>query len=312
MRGAKFGLGLGRRDGSDPKDISHICSFELPSRNGRSSVIGDVVAIPLTPEDLLLDQERAVLLMHRAVKVAERSGPPVDVVGLGSLCAVVGRRGVELQERLSIPVTTGGAATAWTVYENALKANQNKECMGILGSASPIGKTLVELLHREGIPLLVDSKKSRKKLQGAIEVQSSEDIARTSKWLIGCGPTGPSFSASILQSGTKVLDVALPHTFSPVEPKRTDVETFFAERMTMPPTWKRGLWGRVYHMVSGYGYNTVLACLVEPAVMAATHRNRPFAQGRRIEPSDVLEFGRTSAELGFSAALSSDFWRGVR
>ncbi len=273
---------------------------------------GDVVAIPLTPQDLLSDQERAVLLMHRAVKVAERRGPPVNVVGLGSLCAVVGRRGVELQERLSIPVTTGGAATAWTVYENARQANQRMERMGVLGSASPIGKTLVQLLHGDGVPLLVDSRKSRKGLKGSIEVQDSEQIARNSRWLIGCGPTGPSFSTSILQAGTRVLDVALPHTFSPADPKRTDIETFFAERMSMPSTWKRGVWGRVYHMVSGYGYNTVLACLVEPVVMAATHRTRPFAQGRRIEPSDVLEFGRQSSELGFSAALSSDFWRGVR
>ena len=106
VRGAKLGLSLDRRDGSDPRDVSYICSFSLPSSPSHSAVQGDVVAIPLTPEELLVDQDRAVRMMHRAVKIAEQRGPAVDVVGLGSLCAVVGGRGVALQERLSVPVTT--------------------------------------------------------------------------------------------------------------------------------------------------------------------------------------------------------------
>lgn len=312
VRGAKLGVALGRRRGSDPKDVSHICSFSWAETEHHPMVTGDVVAIPLTPEDLLMDQDRAVLLMHRAVKFAERTGPKIDVVGLGSLCAVVGRRGLALQERLSIPVTTGGAATVWTMFSNALKANPHRETMGVLGSSSPVGKALIQLLHQEGIPLKVDSRKSKKGLEGDIEAVEAEEITRSQQWIIGCGPTGPSFSQEVLCPDATVLDVALPHTFSPTKPSRKDIRTLFAERMTMPGNWDRGLWGRVYHMVSGYGYSTVLACLVEPAIMAAISRDLPFAQGRRIEVQDVLDFGQKSSELGFNAALSSDFWLGVR
>ena len=307
-----MGVALGHRQGSNPKDVSHICSFSWPETANRPKVVGDVVAIPLTPEDLLVDQDRAVLLMHRAVKFAERTGPKIDVVGLGSLCAVVGRRGLALQERLNIPVTTGGAATVWTMFSNALKANPNREPMGVLGASSPVGKALIQLLHQEGIPLRVDSRKSKKGLNGDIEARDAAEIARNEKWIIGCGPTGPSFSQEILCPNATVLDVALPHTFSPTKPGRKDIRTLFAERMSMPEDWDRGLWGRIYHMVSGYGYRTVLACLVEPAIMAAINRDHPFAQGRKIEVQDVLDFGQKSSELGFDAALSSDFWFGVR
>ena len=307
-----MGVALGHRQGSNPKDVSHICSFLWPETATRPKVTGDVVAIPLTPEDLLVDQDRAVLLMHRAVKFAERTGPKIDVVGLGSLCAVVGRRGLALQERLSIPVTTGGAATVWTMFSNARKANPNREPMGVLGSSSPVGKALIQLLHQEGIPLRVDSRKSKKGLDGDIEAKDAAEIARSEKWIIGCGPTGPSFSQEILCPNATVLDVALPHTFSPTKPRRKDMRILFAERMSMPEDWDRGLWGRIYHMVSGYGYRTVLACLVEPAIMAAINRDRPFAQGRKIEVQDVLDFGQESSDLGFDAALSSDFWLGVR
>ena len=312
VRGAKIGLSLDLRDGTDPRDVSSICSFSLPGSAKHLAVEGDVVAVPLTPEELLVDQDRAVRMMHRAVKVAEQTGPKVDVVGLGSLCAVVGGWGTALQERLNVPVTTGGAATVWTMFSNAIQANPHREPMGILGSGSPVGKALVQLLNKQRVPLFVDSKKSVRGLTGEFQVQEAEEIAQTQRWIVGCGPTGPLFNEVLLQTGTTVLDVALPHSFSPETPPRKDIRTFFAERMTMPDRWNRGLWGRVYHMVSGYGYHTVLACLVEPVVMAAYGRIRPYAQGRKLDPDSVLEFGKKAAVLNFHPTLSSDFWLGHR
>ena len=312
VRGGKLGLGLDRRNGTDPRDVSHICSFSLPESPLHQAVQGDVVAVPLTPEDLLVDQERAVRLMHRAVKVAERTGPAVDVVGLGSLCAVVGGRGTALQEILNIPVTTGGAATVWTMFSNAIQANPHREPMGILGSSSPVGKALVRLLNAQRVPLLVDSKKSIRGLSGDLQVLEGSTIAETQQWIVGCGPTGPMFGEEVVQPGTTILDVALPHSFSPADRPRKDIRTFFAERMTMPDDWGRGLWGRVYHMVSGYGYHSVLACLVEPVVMAAYGCVEPYAQGRNIDSERVLEFGERAALLNFHPVLSSDFWFGHR
>ena len=301
-------MALGRRTGHDPQDVTTICSFALTTGSASySEVTGEVVAVPMTPMDLLADQEAAVYRMHRAVKWAERDGIGVDVVGLGSLCAVVGGRGKALQERLSVPVTTGGAATVWTMFVNAVQANPHRNPMGIIGASSPVGKALVELLTAHQFPLVVDSKRLATRFSECLSYSPADSIPSLTKWVIGCGPTGPSMSEAVLQSGTTVLDVALPHTFEPMTPKRQDVRTIFAERMSMPNNWKRGIWGRVYHMVSGYGYKTVLACLIEPVVMAGMHRTAPFAQGRSISSDAVREFGRSASKLGFFPTVSSDY-----
>jgi len=299
---------MGRRRGDAPQDVTSICSFRLDSTAQSEEIIGEVVAVPMTPMDLLAEQETAVYRMHRAVKWAERDGVPVDVVGLGSLCAVVGGRGKALQERLSVPVTTGGAATVWTMFVNAVQANPHREPMGVIGCNSPVGKALVELLDAHHFPLMIDSKRLAKKCRDTVSFVDVNDIPKATKWLIGCGPTGPVMSEDVLQSGSTVLDVALPHSFAPSNPKRKDIRTIFAERMSMPSNWNRGLWGRVYHLVSGYGYQTVLACLIEPVVMAGMHRQEPFAQGRSISVENVQEFGRNAATLGFFPTISSDFW----
>ncbi len=308
VRGAKLGLALGKRSGDDPRDISQICSFSLKASSSHPEITGSVVGIPLTPEDLLEDQDRSVNRMHRAVQWAERDGVPVDVVGLGSLCAVVGSRGQALQERINVPVTTGGAATVWTLFSNAIQVNPHRQPMGVLGSNSPVGRSVIQMLDRIGVPLYLDSKRAAKELHNVVEILSSEEVATATPWVIGCGPTGPMLSESVLQKNATVLDVALPHTFSSVQPKRDDIRTIFAERMSMPDSWSRGLWGRAYHLVSGYGYQTVLACLIEPVVMAGLSRKEPFAQGRSISIDAVEDFGRGAGQLGFYPTVSSEYW----
>lgn len=308
LRGAKLGLFLGKRDGLDPKDVSSICQFQLDATSQNETIFGEVVAIPMTPSQLLSEQDIAVERMHRAVKWAERDGIPVDVVGLGSLCSVVGSRGQALQEKLSVPVTTGNGATVWTIVENAKKVNPTHQPMIVLGSNSPVGKSVASLLMAEGIPVIVDSKRAIRKAQKSELLTVCDDmgaIFSLSSLIVGCGPTGPSFDISVLQSKSIVLDVALPHTFSG---SRKDVTIYFAERLFFPKHWHRSGWGRVYHMLSGYGYQTVLACLIEPVILASLHQQEPFAQGRTLDDAKVKSFGDQARKLGFEAALSSNVW----
>lgn len=315
LRGRKLGLFFGSRDGTDHRDVSSICSFSFTKDPNnpflQEDILGEVVAIPMSPEQMLADQEMAVQRMHHAVKWSERDGIPVDVVGLGSLCSIVGSRGQALQEKLTVPVTTGNAATVWALYKNALQINPHKKPMALLGAKSPVGKALGYLLHQERIPLIVDAKKSiRPETANDTLLQSvgsAEECAAQAEYIIGCGPTGPILDAQVLRQHAVVLDVALPYSFTNIE-KRPDVHRYYAERMSMPSNWHRRGWGRIYHMASGYGYQTILACLVEAAVLSAVRSNVPFAQGRSIEISSVLQFGEASTQLGFLPVLSEKYW----
>ena len=63
VRRASLGLTLQRRDGSDPADIGVICRLSLPE------VEGVVVGVPLVPEAMLADPERAVDRMAAALEI---------------------------------------------------------------------------------------------------------------------------------------------------------------------------------------------------------------------------------------------------
>ena len=148
LRGARLDLALGQHDGTDPEDISTLARFLWRSPEGSGQQIHcEVVGIPLLPEQLLEDQDRAVDRMMRAVNWSARKSGFPSAVGLGSLCAVVAGRGKALQERLNIPVTTGYAATAWTVYQNTLKLHQRKGGnIAVVGASTPVGRAVVCLL----------------------------------------------------------------------------------------------------------------------------------------------------------------------
>jgi hypothetical protein len=83
-----------------------------------------------------------------------------------------------------------------------------------------------------------------------------------------------------------------------------------AEAMELPRAWRRGFWGRVYHLIAGYGPGQIYACLAEPMVMAALGIETPFAQGRRLANSQVQAFGEAAQSMGLSARLASG-WKSV-
>ena len=75
------------------------------------------------------------------------------------------------------------------------------------------------------------------------------------------------------------------------------------EAMSMPKSWRRGFWGPLYHLVSGYGWSTILACLVEPLVLVSFGIQQPFAIGRKLDVENIKEFGKLSTQIGFLPQL---------
>ena len=102
-------------------------------------------------------------------------------------------------------------------------------------------------------------------------------------------------SAQNLRPDARVIDVALPYTFS----DGRHHQILQGEAMAMPKEWRRGFWGPLYHMVSGYGWNTVLACLVEALAQVSSGESRAYAQGATLRAQDVQSFGREITRLGF-------------
>ncbi|MBM4390060.1 MAG: hypothetical protein FJ090_02970 [Deltaproteobacteria bacterium] len=264
LRTGRPGLLLGRRDGTSPDDVSVI------ARVGYRDVEGVIVGVPMLPSQLLADQEQALRSMTRAVQVIQ----PVSVVGLGSALSVVAGRGTALQEATGIPVTTGNAATAWAAWQTVERLRAGRE-VAVVGARGSVGRALVELLGAAADP---------------------PDLRRFPV-VVGAHTTGGTVDPSALAPGTTLVDVALPATLSGPAPGITVVP---GEKLPLPPGYRRDLWGRLFHVVAGYGHGHVYACLLEPLVAVLAGRRTPWAQGRTLSAATVRAFGEAFTAAGLA------------
>lgn len=261
---------MDRSDGSRPEDVAIL------ARVGLEDVEGLIVGVPLLPEQLLADQELALRSMTRAVQIAA----PVRFVGLGSVLAAVAGRGSALQEACGIPVTTGNVATAWTACEVVQRVAEGRP-VAVLGGRGAVGKAIAERLAGRGHRVALDP----------------EDV-RAWPIVVGASTTGGVLSPDALAPNAVLVDVALPPTLN--GPPPPGVRVYAGESLALPPAWSRDVWGHVFHVVAGYGWRSVYACLLEPMLALRSGRTRPFAQGRRLSQSDIDDFGTAALAAGFT------------
>ena len=299
------GLALGLRSGVDPSQTGRICRFEL-----EGVAEGWVVGVPLLPAQMLMDQNRAVDRVVSSVScVEEWDQQELEAVGLGSLFGVVGARGEAVAERLSMPVTNGGAATAWALSQNTLAtvAQVGVNRVAIVGSNSPVGRVTTQLMEQAGLTVRVDGSKAPKGTQ-AKACGTPEQTVRGCSVVVGAGTTGGILDAAALDPNSVLVDVAIPGTLK--GPPADGVVVLAGEAVAFPPGWRRGGWGYLYHLLAGYGPSQLFACLIEPLLLAVSKRNEPFSLGRRTSVESVQELGEMADQLGFRSRLATG-WREI-
>ncbi len=282
LRTARPALVVDRSPGT-PGEVAEL------ARVGLGDIEGVVMGVPWLPEQLLGDQEGALRMMLRAVQLAA----PVDMIGLGSVLAVVAGRGEALQDACGLPVTTGNAATTWTacaVVERVIREAGGRgppatpPRIGVLGGRGAVGKAIAERLRARGH-----------------DVTADPDDVRPFPLLVGASTTGGVLAPDALAAGTTLVDVALPPTLT--GPPPPGVTVLAGESLALPSGWRRDGWGHLFHVVAGYGHASVYACLVEPLLALRSGRSTPFAQGRRVRADDVEAFGVAATDAGFVPEL---------
>ncbi len=265
LRMARLGLAFGQRDGTNPDDCAELARFRY------RGVEGVIVGVPMLPEQLLADQERALRCMQRAVQIAG----PVRAVGLGSVLSVVAGRGAALQQLCGIPVTTGNAATTWAAWRITERLRAGRE-VGVIGAKGTVGRALCELL-------------------GA--VPDPQDL-RAFPVLVGSHTTGATVDPSRLAPGTTLVDVALPPTLSGPPPPGVTVVP--GERLPLPEGWSRDGWAWIFHVAAGYGVGHVYACLLEPLLAVLAERPTAWQQGKALSAATVRDFGEAAQAHGIA------------
>ena len=256
-------------------DRPTIDDIAVYARIGFGEVEGVVVGLPLLPDELLADQARALLWMERAVQIAA----PVGHVGLGSVLAVVAGRGTALAEACGLPVTTGNAATAWAATSITHRIAAGRP-VAVLGGRGAVGRAVADVLAADGLSVAVDP----------VDVSAYEVV-------VGAHTTGGVLAPSALHPRATLVDVALPPTLS--GPPPAGVTVLAGESVALPEGWRRDVWGHLFHVVAGYGWTGVYACVLEPLIAARIGRETPFAQGRRLDVAAVRAFGAAAEHAGF-------------
>ena len=303
VRTLQWGL-YGSRHGREFQ-AGRICMLEMPG-----VAQGEVISIPWMPSELIEDQSAAVEAMSQVVDRLE----DVRAVGLGSLLAVVGSRGEALAERTDVPITSGAAATTWAAMKNTIRVLEatGETSVGLVGFSGTVGEALGAALAKAGVEVWVGAKGkavARRAESLGLKHASIEEAVRGRRVVLGAGTTGAILEPSMLEPHSILLDVALPSSLKKGK-RPVGLQIFAAEAMDLPEGWKRGFWGRLYHLLAGYGPSQIYACLAEPMVMAAQGRTEPFAQGRRLALESVYAFGEAAEELGLNARLARG-WSGV-
>jgi len=296
VRAARPGLFFGWRDGTRTDDVLKVCDLSL-----EPLIDGVVMGVPMEPEDLLQDQERALQCIEAAVAAAA----PLDAVGLGSICALVAGRGEALAEQCSVPVTNGGAATAWALLENTRAVIARVGCsrpVAVVGARGPVGTAVAALLAEDGIEVRVDHPRAGRGLD-VVQAKNPEEAVTGCRVVVGAGTTGKVLSASALSPDAVVVDVALRNTA--IGRPGPGVQVLAGEAVSLPSGWRRGGWGWIYHLLAGYGPSQAFACLIEPLVLALSGRKVPYAIGRTLEPSAVRAFGADARSAGFEPRLAT-------
>lgn len=302
-----------------PWCAAHITGIVSPTG---AEAEGWFIVLPWTPRVLLeTPWPQTLRRLEQAGRIAERKG--AQLLGLGAYTKIAGDRGVTLNERLNIPVTTGNSYTAATAVEGALLGAQRmgvtpaQASCAIIGATGAIGAACARLLvGTVGSLLLVARDQERlRTLAEELEGQGSEvrvepDLRRAARAadLVICvsSATEELLSPEDCRPGAVVCDVARPRNVSAAfADRRDDVLVMDGGVIAVP--------GEAVDFGMNFGFppRTAEACIAETIILALEGRWEPFTLGRDIRAEQVREIAALGRKHGFRVAGFRRFERAI-
>jgi predicted amino acid dehydrogenase len=279
---------------------------------------GEVRSIPLGPESMLRDQERAVREIVEAARRLAADG--AGIVGLGSLCAVVGSRGEDIAKGSPVPVTTGVSFTAFAAAQTLRRVAEAlgeridaSTTVAIAGFPGTLATGIAELLSGSTRLVLVgEGRKPMERIAERLRVESgggaSIEVAddagesvKSADFVLGASSTGGGLAPYALLDGAVVIDVAEPRDLPRSVARRARILVVDGENVSVPPGFLEGsgFFTRFYNWVIRQRHATVYACFAEPIVLALEGRAESFSLGRAVTRDKAEEIGRLGEKHGF-------------
>lgn len=224
-----------------PLTVSNITG--LKSSITGNNLLGYVISIPITTEQMLSDRNLTLKKLTQAVNLAENKG--VKMIALGALTSSLTNGGVLLKEKShNVGITTGHAYTGISVTETleklcaVLGIDLKKEKIAIVGATGSIGSISAEILARSGITkfLLIDIDRKKERFENLlsnlyrinkaldIEITSDMNLLKNVRLVV----TATNAKDAVIKSehispGTVIVDDAQPSDVDIEVVRRSDV-----------------------------------------------------------------------------------------
>jgi fatty aldehyde-generating acyl-ACP reductase len=283
---------------------------------------GWFVLLPWTPR-LLLETPWPETLrrLEQAGRLAEARG--AQILGLGAYTKIAGDRGVTLNERLGIPVTTGNSYTAATAIEAALLAAERmgldpaRAAVTIVGATGAIGAACARVLAPSvGQLVLVARERTRletlaEELRAAgaeVDVQTDLRAAVRAADVVLCVSSAIEeiLAPRDFRPGAVVCDVARPRNVSrELAGARDDVLVIDGGVIAVPGEHVD------FGMDFGLPPGMAEACIAETIILALEGRWEAFTLGRDISAERVREIAALGRKHGFRIAGFRRFERAI-
>jgi len=291
----------------------------------QKSCIGKVFLVPLTQEEMILDQMQAVELIKKACDDAEEWG--AEMIGLGGVSAVVGSRGKEIDLHASAAVTTGFSYTIHTSIQalekaaSALAIKLEEQEVVICSFPGSNASAIAEIMAQKGCnlilvgrirarPVQIFAQKLRDAYGVKVELKDSiEEGVRAGRIILSSTTTGDIIDQAWLLPGSVVIDVGLPKDVLGKKPARSDVLILDGGYVSLPG--KIPFIFRVISFFTGIGTDNVLACLAETILMALENKKESLSIGRNLDIDMIKEIGQIAEKHGFAVNNLRSFDRHV-
>ncbi|GAA2753858.1 NAD(P)-binding domain-containing protein [Amnibacterium kyonggiense] len=275
-------------------------------------VLGDVIALPLTPT-MLLGDDRALIArrVDQAIDLAVARG--ATVLGLGALTAPATAGGAKLRRRTDIGVTNGNAYTAAATaaaVERIAAGMTKPPVVALVGANGSVGTAVARVLGATGVAeelvLVGRTPAALAALAGDLGATWSTEMTacrRADVVVLMTSAVGAVLTADHLKLGAVVLDDTQPRNSSPaLASERPDVTILDGGVVATPGLVRTG------HGI-GLPATSSFACLAESSLLAlADHRGHGTIGRPSLEQvARVRELSERFGHLGFGLAEPTSF-----
>ncbi len=305
--------------------IKNIPPFKVSQITGLKSSTGAVaegffICCPLTSRQMIELPDEVVInkIVETGLKAQELGA---DILGLGAFTSVVGDKGLTVNERLDIPVTTGNTYTVATALEGTRLASQmigidiDKSNILIIGATGSIGKACTKLLARSNSQLMIAARNHKKLNELANELK--QDYNRNVKVTTDINELLPQadiiitvsssvntiVDAKILKSGAIVCDIARPRDVGKeIITKRDDILVIDGGIVEIPPSTN-------FNFNFGFPPGTSYACMAETMILILEKKLESYSLGTELDVNKIIDISKLAKKHGFELSSLRSFER---